>query len=99
MRPRILLLIVELEVAVFPASDVLLLHLRRQRTPRVEVVDILLGEGVGTVDERRILRPDDRPLLCLCTDRIFRAVDEVDDRTSLKIVKTVRLIHHIHDGT
>ena len=99
VRTRILLFVREFKIAVFPATDVLLLHLGRKRPPRVEIVNVFLCKGIGAVDELRILCTDDRPLLCLLADGILRSVNEVNDCTSLKIVKTMCLIYHVHNGT
>ena len=60
---------------------------------------ILLGKGIRSVDEVWIFLADDRPLLRLLADGIFRTVDEIDDRSALTIVKTVRLIDDIDNGT
>ena len=99
VRTRILLLVGEFKIAVFPPADILLLHLGRECPPRVEVVNVFLCKSIGAVDELRILRTDDRPLLCLLTDGILRSVNEVNDCTSLKIVKAMCLIYHVHDRT
>ena len=70
------------------------LHFCRKCTPCIKIMFIFLSKCIRTIYEFRVFITDNAPLYRFFTYRIFSAINEINDCTTLFIVEAMCFIYY-----